>query len=95
MDEIKAVLVEILRIGLLRIRAFGNAGDAEQCAREGDHLHNLPELLRSTRLELLDYYLNVEKQAFLSQGTKGVDQYAPLWDRLARLIEAERRKGQR
>jgi len=43
--EIAEILTEILRTGLLRIRALGWSGNAERCAIEADHLHNVPDLL--------------------------------------------------
>jgi hypothetical protein len=86
-DDIKGVLLDILRTGLLRIRAIGNSGDAEACSLEADHLHNLPELIRSFRWELLQFYFTVERPAFVSSGPKGAEQFAPLWDRLDKLIE--------
>jgi hypothetical protein len=43
--------MQILRIGLLRIRAFGEEGLADRCAIEADHLHNLPEIVHSGRLD--------------------------------------------
>jgi hypothetical protein len=88
-DDIKGVLIEILHMGLLRIRALGNSGDAEACSLEADHLHNLPELVRSFRWELLHFYFTVERHAFLSSGPRGPEQFSPLWDRLGILIETK------
>jgi hypothetical protein len=87
-DDLKGVLFDILCMGLLRIRALANSGDAEACSLEADHLHNLPELIRSSRWELLDFYFTVERPGFVSSGPRGVEQFAPLWDRLGKLIEA-------
>lgn len=86
-DEIRSVLLEILRTGLLRIRALGNSGDAEGCSLEADHLHNLPEIIRSLGWDLLQYYFTVERPDFLSRGPRGAEQFDPLWDRLGKLIE--------
>jgi hypothetical protein len=87
-DDIKGILLEILRTGLLRIRAFGNSGDAEACGLEADHLHNLPEVIRCFRWELLHFYFTVERPGFMSRGPRGAEQFEPLWDRLGKLIEA-------
>jgi len=86
-DDIKGVLLDILSMGLLRIRAFGSLGDAEACSLEADHLHNLPELIRSFRGELMHFYFTVERPGFVSSGPRGAEQFAPLWDRLSKLIE--------
>jgi hypothetical protein len=41
-EELRAVLLNILTTGLLRIRAYGWNGQVDLCALEADHLHNLP-----------------------------------------------------
>ena len=79
-QEIADVIIQILRDGILRIRARAWADDVEACAVESDHLHNLPALLRSYRPELLDYYLDVERPAYLAMGT--AHGYEALWNRL-------------
>jgi hypothetical protein len=87
-DEIKRILLDILRVGLLRIRAFGNSGLADACSAEADHLHNLPVLIQSLRREELLYYYDVERPAFLSVTTSDVDQFRALWEHLGVLIKA-------
>jgi hypothetical protein len=87
-DEIKGVLLDILRMGLLRIRSFGNSGDAQACSLEADHLHNVPELIRLYRPELLRFYYTVERPAFMSSAARGPAQFAPLWEKLDELIKA-------
>jgi len=84
-DEIKSILCDLLQTGLLRIRAFGNDGLAEQCSIEADHLHNLPTLLKTLQIDRLSYYYNVERPAFLKQVTN-VEQFEPQWDRLQKLL---------
>jgi hypothetical protein len=87
-DEIKTILLNILSLGLLRIRALGNSGSAEQCSIEADHLHNLPHLIQSlNRDELLNYYTN-EIRGFLRHTSVGGDDFTPQWERLGRLIGA-------
>lgn len=81
-DAIKIVL-EILKLGTLRIRSLGWAGDARRCAIEADHLHNLPDLLLSPSAALLSFYWEVEKPAF-EQVSREADlaMFRPLWDEL-------------
>lgn len=88
-DEINRILLDILRVGLLRIRAYGNLGLAEACSVEADHLHNLPALIGSLSRELLLFYFNVERPAFLNATTANVDEFQRLWDQLGRLIQAK------
>ena len=87
--EIRTVLLNILRIGLLRIRSLGSEGSGEQCSIEADHLHNLPGLIQSLRLEELLYYYNIERRGFLRRATSNVDEFKPQWDHLAALIGAK------
>jgi hypothetical protein len=87
-DEIKTVLLSILRIGLLRIRALGTEGSAQQCSVEADHLHNLPGLVQSPRPDQILYYYNVERTGFLRSTTSNTDEFKTQWEQLAKLIEA-------
>jgi hypothetical protein len=89
-DEIRGVLLDILTEGLLRIRRLGNSGNADACSLEADHLHNLPELIRSVhRRELLCFYYNVERPAFERASTFSVERFKALWARLGPLIGAD------
>jgi hypothetical protein len=83
--DIAHVLTDILRVGLLRIRALAWSGDIEGCAREADHLHNLPGLLTDYSPDLLHYYLNVERPAFIRHSQESDPALTPLWQRLESL----------
>jgi hypothetical protein len=50
------LLFEIIKVGVPRIRCSGWAGDAERCADEADHIHNLPDAVSSPSKEKLQYY---------------------------------------
>ena len=82
--EIAEIVCEILRTGLLRIRALG---DADRCTLEADHLHNLPGLLVNYKPELLDYYWQVERVGFVACSTpEDVQGFEPLWRVLAKYV---------
>jgi hypothetical protein len=81
--EIAKIVCEILTTGLLRIRALR---DADRCALEADHLHNLPGLLANYKPELLDYYWQVERVAFIERTTSEDVQFKPLWSLLAKHV---------
>jgi hypothetical protein len=82
--EIAEIVCEILRTGLLRIRALG---DADRCESEADHLHNLPGLLANYKPELLDCYWRVERVAFVERSTsEDIQDFAPLWKALAKHV---------
>jgi hypothetical protein len=88
--EIVEIVCEILRTGLLRIRALE---DADRCALEADHLHNLPGLLANYKPELLDYYWRVERVGFVERSTpEDVQGFEPLWRILAKYATSS--KGQ-
>jgi hypothetical protein len=86
----KHPILEVLRIGLLRIRTHANAGDAEACFIEADHLHNLPGILKAERCdELLDYYYKIERPAFLARVKSNADHFQAPWSELAKAIGLE------
>ncbi|HLJ88973.1 MAG TPA: hypothetical protein VKZ53_19290 [Candidatus Angelobacter sp.] len=87
-EEIREALLQILGIGLLRIRMLGNDGLADECSIEADHLHNLLELVRSCSMELLRYYYHVERPCFLQGTSLNTEEFKTQWDRLGRIIEA-------
>lgn len=81
--EIAEILAEILRTGLLRIRAFGWSKDAARCAIEADHLHNLPSLLTDYSEDRLRYYWDAERGSYLDRSEVDLAaQFEPLWQRL-------------
>jgi hypothetical protein len=64
-NSIPDILAEILRVGILRIRDAGFAGDAALCAIEADHIHNLPRLVLCPKEPLLQFYWGVERPSYL------------------------------
>jgi hypothetical protein len=90
--EIAHILLEILQEGLLLIRACGWNGLADTCAIEADHLHNLPRLLEAYRPELLIYYWDVERMAYIERATRPLASYEALWRELEPHIAAIRRQ---
>jgi len=85
-DEIAVVLLEILQHALLRMRTLGWEGDAAACAREADHVHNLPGLLANYAPDLLHFYWEVERKSLMQSDPKGAVIYATLWERLQALL---------
>jgi hypothetical protein len=81
----------ILYRGLLRIRMLGGQGEAERCAREADHLHNIPHLIADFTPIRLAYYWRAERPAFArSVATDERDPltgFEALWERLRPLVE--------
>jgi hypothetical protein len=89
--EIAAVLLEILKTGLLAIRAAGWSSRADRCALEADHLHNLPQLPADYRPQLLLFYWDVERADYVKQmPSEGLAAWEPLWRRLEPHVEAIR-----
>ncbi len=81
--EITRILLEILKIGTLRVRQAGWAGDARRCAIEADHLHNLADLLLAYSPALLSFYWEVEKPAFeKTSSDEDLALFRPLWEEL-------------
>jgi hypothetical protein len=83
--EIAEIVVDILQAGLLAIRAAAWEGNAERCAIEADHLHNLADFLRNYSPAKLKYYWETERPAFLSRMSATTDApnaFGPLWHKL-------------
>jgi hypothetical protein len=78
--RIAELITKILERGILRIRVLGWDGQADACAVEADHLHNLPDLLRDFRREKLDYYLRIERGNYSSQVPESP--LVPIWNEL-------------
>jgi hypothetical protein len=80
---IATILLEILQHGILRARAAGWSGDADRCAVETDHIHNLPALIEDYSPERLRYYWDAERVSFMSNcSADDVASWKPLWQRL-------------
>lgn len=90
--EIESVLLEIIRIGTLRIRGAAANKDAEQCGIEASHIHNLPALLQNFSEELLIHYYRVEIRSFVTSSNPiyPVQAFEMEWSKLAKYIEVRR-----
>jgi hypothetical protein len=85
--EISAILADLLRDGLLRIRSLGWNHDADRCAALADHLHNLPALFGSYSPELLAFYWRIERAEFISRSSEeDIAIFEPTWARLAKYV---------
>ncbi len=83
-DKIADIVLQILREGVLAARS---AGSAEQSVLEADHVHNLPDLLRRFRPELLRYYWDIERPSYLKATKRQNEQrFEPLWAQLGPLV---------
>lgn len=81
--EISPIIASILETGLLRIRTLAWSGQAERCATEADHIHNLPGLLADFSQERLAYYWEIERTAYVaSTPEESLQGWYPLWERL-------------
>ena len=89
-QAVQKILLEILKIGLLRIRHLGDDGSADACSIEADHLHNIPEVISSGSRDQLLYYYNVERPIFLKRAADA-QMFQPQWEQLANWIEPGKR----
>jgi hypothetical protein len=64
---IAEILLNILRNGILRMRAAAWAGNIDQVVAEADHVHNLPALLKDYSKDLLRFYWEIERPSFISK----------------------------
>jgi hypothetical protein len=84
-EDIKSLLLSILGTAILRIRSFATLEDRHRIFSEADHIHNLPGLIGNPRPELLCYYFEIERPAFIRQSSN-TDAFESDWLRLSELI---------
>ena len=84
--DVREGLAQILEIACLTIRAAARNGDAKYCDVEANHVHNLPDLLRTFDRKKLKYYLDVTRAEYLESLRQfpgaTADPYKPIWSRL-------------
>ncbi len=85
-DALRSLLLEIIRVGLRRIRTFAHNRDSTACHREADHIHNLPELVTTLNLDQLRYYLDVERGQFVRDDPDAPLEFMPLWEEMDSLL---------
>jgi hypothetical protein len=86
-SEIADVVLKILKVGIMRIRRLGWAHEAERCAVEADHIHNLPDLLSAYSPDRLRYYWEAERISFIQQSSPvECAGFEPLWAKLGQHI---------
>jgi hypothetical protein len=87
-SEVAQILSEILQAGLLSIRNGG--WSSHRSAIEADHLHNLPALLVNYSPDLLRFYWDVERPAYLTQiEPESASIFASHWKRLEPVVQSE------
>jgi hypothetical protein len=85
--DMSVIVLEMIRTGIFRIRAAGWDNQPELCAHEADHIHNLPTLLQDYSAELLDYYWNSERPAYIAgSSSASLKVWEPLWERLTPFV---------
>lgn len=88
--RIARVLLEIIRLGILRARAASWTGDAKRCEAETDHIHNLPGLLLDFRLDGIRYYLDAERKGYRQTvAGKEPGDLTRLWKNLDEAVASE------
>jgi hypothetical protein len=88
--DVADVVLEILSLGILQARAWAFQSDSRRCAHETDHIHNLPDLLKNYKPELLAYYWNSERPAHIRRvSEENCRGFLPAWERLRPLVERE------
>jgi hypothetical protein len=64
---VQANLLTILKLGLLNIRYQAERKNTERCAIEANHLHNIPGLLEKFSIDLLKFYIDVERTQYIRE----------------------------
>jgi hypothetical protein len=92
--EMNTILMTIIRTAILRIRYFGQRGDAKACAVEADHVHVLCELIESPDWNVLKYYYAISRQGYLREQCADATAFEPSWEKLESLLVARFGKDQ-
>jgi hypothetical protein len=83
-SQIADILVQLIELGILRIRAAAWAGKTDQVAIEADHIHNLPAILKNYSSDALKFYWDIERRDFISR-MPDHGGFQELWKRLESL----------
>ena len=86
--DILDALLEILYLGILRIRSDGQTGNAERCAIEADHLHNLPNTIKNYSDDRLVSYYQLQVQGYIARSAgQNVNCFRPAWSKIASYLQ--------
>lgn len=86
--EVGEIVLRIIESGLERIRSLAWSGQADRCAIEADHVHQLPDLLVDYSREKLEYYWEVERSRYVTLTPESqLAGWETLWDRLRPHVE--------
>ena len=86
-NEVADILLRILQTGVVYARAAAWSGDAEKCALEADHVHNLPALVREYSVKKLNYYWKGERPSYITRMGGQPIYFEALWAELGVQIE--------
>ena len=83
---------QLLHFGLCQLRDTALSGNADYCAIEAEHLHNIPSLIGEANEHRHRYYFDKERVHYLEsvdQSLPGIEftirRYHDVWNRLAQL----------
>jgi hypothetical protein len=93
-DNAKAVLLDILRVGICRLMNLDPGHHGEACRIEAYHLHNIPEIIQSGEWDRLLYYYYVERPEYVVRANENPEAlrpqiYVPLWRNLFDIVGTE------
>src|SRR4051812_44019877 len=86
------IIVELIRIGLLRVRSLAWSGNQIRCAIEADHIHNLPRLLTDFSIDQLEAYWEKDRPTYRVRVTPDeLNAWEDLWSAMRAHVEVIRR----
>lgn len=90
--EVSEAALQIIQKAVLSIRFAAYQHDADYCALEADHIHNLPGLILNYRRDNLKYYLDIERPCYVERVKEvsgNAEAYQAQWQRLEQFVQAE------
>ena len=93
-EELRSILLDLLQVGLLRIRVWGWNGRVEECAAEADRLHDVPDMIREMDVETIRRFYDFELRHFAENtATRGF--YEADWKRLGVVLDKMQSRGKK
>lgn len=91
-EEIRSILLDLLRDGLLRIRVWGWNDKAAECAVEADRLHNVPGMIREMDVEAIRRFYDFELRHY-AESMEAPGFYELAWKRLGAVLDRMQSRG--
>jgi hypothetical protein len=75
---------DLLRKGLVDIRAMTNVGDTKLISHMADHLHNIPNIIKTQSDGAENYYWDIDRPQFIANmPPERLGEYEKIWSKMS------------